>query len=117
MASASIGQVHKAVWSDGREVAVKIQYPGADEALRADLKTMQRMVRVLKQLSPGADVQGVVDELIERTEMELDYRLEADNQRAFAKAYEGHPHFVVPAHRGQRAEGGDPGVDRGHPDV
>jgi predicted unusual protein kinase regulating ubiquinone biosynthesis (AarF/ABC1/UbiB family) len=96
VASASIGQVHKAVWSDGREVAVKIQYPGADEALRADLKTMQRMIGVIKQLAPGADVQGVVDELIERTEMELDYRLEADNQRAFAKAYEGHPHFLVP---------------------
>jgi predicted unusual protein kinase regulating ubiquinone biosynthesis (AarF/ABC1/UbiB family) len=96
VASASIGQVHKAVWSDGREVAVKIQYPGADEALRADLKTMQRMIGVLKQLSPGADVQGVVDELIERTEMELDYRLEADNQRAFAKAYAGHPRFLVP---------------------
>ncbi|MCV7227070.1 macrolide-binding ATPase MABP-1 [Mycolicibacterium komossense] len=97
VASASIGQVHKAIWSDGREVAVKIQYPGADEALRADLKTMQRMVSIFKQLSPGADVQGVVDELIERTEMELDYRLEADNQRAFATAYKNHPHFVVPA--------------------
>jgi predicted unusual protein kinase regulating ubiquinone biosynthesis (AarF/ABC1/UbiB family) len=97
IASASIGQVHKAVWSDGREVAVKIQYPGADEALRADLKTMKRMVSVFKQLSPGADVQGVVNELIERTEMELDYRLEADNQRAFAKGYRDHPHFVVPA--------------------
>ena len=84
------------MWSDGREVAVKIQYPGADEALRADLKTMQRMVSMFKQLSPGADVQGVVDELIERTEMELDYRLEADNQRAFAKAYDGDTHFVVP---------------------
>lgn len=96
IASASIGQVHKAVWADGREVAVKIQYPGADEALRADLKTMQRMVSVLKQLSPGADVQGVVDELIQRTEMELDYRLEADNQRAFAKAYDGDPKFLVP---------------------
>ena len=96
VASASIGQVHKAVWHDGREVAVKIQYPGADEALRADLKTMQRMIGVVKQLAPGADVQGVVDELIERTEMELDYRLEADNQRAFAKAYEGHPHFLIP---------------------
>src|ERR1700760_176591 len=96
VASASIGQVHKAVWSDGREVAVKIQYPGADEALRADLKTMQRMVGVVKQLAPGADVQGIVDELIERTEMELDYRLEADNQRAFAKAYEGHPRFLIP---------------------
>jgi predicted unusual protein kinase regulating ubiquinone biosynthesis (AarF/ABC1/UbiB family) len=97
IASASIGQVHKGVWSDGREVAIKIQYPGADEALRADLKTMKRMVSVFKQLSPGADVQGVVDELIERTEMELDYRLEAENQRAFAKAYKDHPHFVVPA--------------------
>lgn len=96
VASASIGQVHKAVWSDGREVAVKIQYPGADEALRADLKTMQRMVGMLKQLSPGADVQGIVDEMIERTEMELDYRLEADNQRAFAKAYQDHPRFLVP---------------------
>ncbi|KAF3412496.1 ABC1 family protein, partial [Mycobacterium tuberculosis variant bovis BCG] len=77
-------------------MAVKIQYPGADEALRADLKTMQRMVGVLKQLSPGADVQGVVDELVERTEMELDYRLEAANQRAFAKAYHDHPRFQVP---------------------
>jgi predicted unusual protein kinase regulating ubiquinone biosynthesis (AarF/ABC1/UbiB family) len=97
VASASIGQVHKAVWSDGREVAVKIQYPGADEALRADLKTLKRMVSVFRQLAPGADIQGVVDELIERTEMELDYRLEADNQRAFAKAYKDHPHFIVPA--------------------
>jgi predicted unusual protein kinase regulating ubiquinone biosynthesis (AarF/ABC1/UbiB family) len=96
VASASIGQVHRAVWHDGRDVAVKIQYPGADEALRADLKTMQRMVSVFKQFSPGADVQGVVDELIERTEMELDYRQEAENQRAFAKAYTADPHFVVP---------------------
>jgi predicted unusual protein kinase regulating ubiquinone biosynthesis (AarF/ABC1/UbiB family) len=96
VASASIGQVHKAVWSDGREVAVKIQYPGADEALRADLKTMKRLVSVVKQLAPGVDVQGIVDELIERTEMELDYRLEADNQRAFAKAYQDDPHFAVP---------------------
>jgi predicted unusual protein kinase regulating ubiquinone biosynthesis (AarF/ABC1/UbiB family) len=96
IASASIGQVHKAVWSDGREVAVKIQYPGADEALRADLKTIQRLVGVFKQLAPGADVQGVVDELIERTEMELDYRLEANNQRAFAKAYADDPDLAVP---------------------
>ena len=56
----------------------------------------ERLVGVFKQLAPGADVQGVVDELIDRTEMELDYRLEADNQRAFAKAYHGHPHFKVP---------------------
>lgn len=97
VASASIGQVHKGIWSDGREVAVKIQYPGADEALRADLKTIQRLVGVFKQLAPGADIQGIVDELTERTEMELDYRLEAENQRAFAKAYRNDPHFAVPA--------------------
>ena len=54
------------------------------------------MISVVKQLAPGVDVEGVVDELIERTEMELDYRLEAEHQRAFAKAYEGDPHFVVP---------------------
>ncbi|HXO57930.1 MAG TPA: AarF/UbiB family protein, partial [Mycobacterium sp.] len=96
VASASIGQVHKGVWSDGREVAVKIQYPGADEALRADLKTLRRMVGVVKQLAPGVDVEGIVDELISRTEMELDYRLEAEHQRAFAKAYDGDPQFVVP---------------------
>ena len=96
VASASIGQVHRGVWADGREVAVKIQYPGADEALRADLKTMRRLTGILKQIAPGADVQGVVDELIERTELELNYKLEADNQRAFAKAYEVHPHFAVP---------------------
>ncbi|HTM86336.1 MAG TPA: AarF/UbiB family protein, partial [Mycobacterium sp.] len=96
IASASIGQVHRAVWSDGRAVAVKIQYPGADEALRADLKTIRRLTGVFKQLAPGADVQGIVDELIDRTEMELDYRLEADNQRAFAKAYVDDPHIVIP---------------------
>ncbi|WP_293004225.1 AarF/UbiB family protein [Mycobacterium sp.] len=96
VASASIGQVHKGVWSDGRVVAVKIQYPGADEALRADLKTLRRMIGVVRQLAPGVDVEGVVDELIERTEMELDYRLEAEHQRAFAKAYDGHPDFLVP---------------------
>ena len=72
VASASIGQVHKGVWTDGREVAVKIQYPGADEALRADLKTMRRMTSMLKQLAPGADVQAVVDENLKLIAAELD---------------------------------------------
>lgn len=114
IASASIGQVHKAVWADGRPVAVKIQYPGADEALRADLKTIRRLTGIFKQLAPGVDVKGVIDELIERTEMELDYRLEADNQRIFAKAYMRPPPLPHPARRGQRPQDGDPGVDRRH---
>lgn len=95
-ASASIGQVHKAVWSDGREVAVKVQYPGADHALKADLKTLSRMSGLLQKLSPGTDVKAMMDELIDRTEAELDYLGEADNQRAFAKAFDGDPDFVVP---------------------
>ncbi|WP_238422516.1 AarF/ABC1/UbiB kinase family protein [Gordonia sp. 'Campus'] len=95
-ASASIGQVHKGVWSDGREVAVKVQYPGADHALKADLKTLSRMSGLLQRLSPGTDVKAMMDELIDRTEAELDYLGEADNQRAFAKVYDGHPDFLIP---------------------
>jgi len=95
-ASASIGQVHRAVWSDGREVAVKVQYPGADEALRADLRTLQRFAGLFGTVMPGTDVRPVLDELTARTEEELDYRIEADNQRAFARAFDGDPRFVVP---------------------
>ncbi|MDY6809803.1 MAG: AarF/UbiB family protein [Actinomycetota bacterium] len=95
-ASASIGQVHKGVWSDGREVAVKVQYPGADHALKADLKTLSRMSGVIQKMSPGTDVKAMMDELIDRTEAELDYLGEADNQRAFAKAFDGDPDFVIP---------------------
>ncbi|BEK98416.1 AarF/UbiB family protein [Nocardia seriolae] len=95
-ASASIGQVHKAVWSDGRVVAVKVQYPGADEALRADLKTLNRMAGMMSAVIPGADVKPILAEISERTEEELDYRIEAGYQRQFAKAFDGHPRFLVP---------------------
>ena len=95
-AAASIGQVHRAVWSDGRDVAVKIQYPGADHALRADLKTLGRMSGLIQKLSPGTDVKAMVDELIDRTDAELDYLGEAEHQRAFAKAFDGDPNFLVP---------------------
>ncbi|MCF8608514.1 AarF/UbiB family protein, partial [Gordonia sp. HY442] len=95
-ASASIGQVHKGVWKDGRAVAVKVQYPGADHALKADLKTLSRMSGLIQKLSPGTDVKGMFEELIDRTEDELDYISEADNQRAFAKAFDGDPDFVIP---------------------
>ena len=95
-AAASIGQVHRAVWADGRPVAVKVQYPGADHALRADLKTLRRVSGLIQKLSPGTDVKGMVDELIDRTDDELDYIAEADNQRAFAAAFDGDPDFVIP---------------------
>lgn len=95
-ASASIGQVHKAVWADGRVVAVKVQYPGADEALRADLKTLSRMSNLFASVIPGADVKPVLAEITERTEEELDYRNEAAHQRAFAKAFASDPEIVIP---------------------
>lgn len=96
-AAASIGQVHKGRWHDGREVAVKVQYPGAGEALRADLRQLSRVARTLGPLFPGLDVKPLVAEMIERTEEELDYRLEAEAQQAFHEAFVDDPDITVPA--------------------
>ncbi|NLG56015.1 MAG: AarF/ABC1/UbiB kinase family protein, partial [Rhodococcus sp.] len=96
-ASASIGQVHRAVWSDGRDVAVKVQYPGADEALRADLKTLARFAGAFGSMMPGVEVGPIIDEFRERTEEELDYRIEAENQRAFSRAFTGDDRFAIPS--------------------
>ncbi|HWD03641.1 MAG TPA: AarF/ABC1/UbiB kinase family protein [Amycolatopsis sp.] len=95
-AAASIGQVHRATWHDGREVAVKVQYPGADEALRSDLRQLQRFSRLFQAFVPGTDVKPLLAELAERMDEELDYLNEADNQRAFVKAFEGDPEFLIP---------------------
>jgi predicted unusual protein kinase regulating ubiquinone biosynthesis (AarF/ABC1/UbiB family) len=95
-AAASIGQVHKAVWRDGREVAVKVQYPGAEEALRSDLRQLSRLTRLIQPLVPGVEIRPLIAELRERMEEELDYRAEADNQRTFAAAYEGDDQIKVP---------------------
>ena len=95
-ASASIGQVHRAVWHDGRDVAVKVQYPGADEALLSDLRQLQRFSRVFQAFVPGADVKPLLNELRDRMAEELDYRTEADNERAFAAAFDGDKQVFVP---------------------
>jgi predicted unusual protein kinase regulating ubiquinone biosynthesis (AarF/ABC1/UbiB family) len=96
-AAASIGQVHQAVWSDGREVAVKIQYPGAGPALLGDLKQLSRLARMFSSLTPGLDVKPLLVELTKRVAEELDYRLEAQSQSAFASAYDGDEEIRVPA--------------------
>ena len=96
-AAASIGQVHRAVWADGRPVAVKVQYPGADLALDADLRTLQRFSRMFVLVVPGLDASAVIRELRERMLEELDYRAEADRQRAFAAAFAGSDRLAVPA--------------------
>lgn len=97
VASASIGQVHHAVTHDGREVAVKVQYPGVDDAIRADLANVDLLFTATGMLFPGLDPEALVDELKARLVEELDYTLEADNQRLFAAYYEGHPFITVPA--------------------
>ena len=96
-AAASIGQVHRATWSDGRTVAVKVQYPGADEALRSDLRQIRRLSKLFAPLAGGMDVSSLVDELVERTSEELDYTLEAASQQQASEGFAGSAEFVVPA--------------------
>jgi len=95
-AAASIGQVHRGRWHDGREVAVKVQYPGAGEALLSDLRQIGRLARTFGSLVPGMDIKPLVAELRARVAEELDYRLEAQAQSAFAEAFRDDPQFVVP---------------------
>ncbi|SHL23086.1 ABC1 kinase family protein [Streptomyces yunnanensis] len=96
-AAASIGQVHRAVWHDGREVAVKVQYPGAGPALLSDLTQLSRFARLLGPLIPGMDIKPLITELRDRVSEELDYALEAEAQQAHATEFAGDPDVVVPA--------------------
>src|SRR5918999_2064693 len=96
VAAASIGQVHRAELPSGEDVAVKVQYPGVDEAVRADLKNVSAMTKLAVAIAPNLDPKEVAEEVRERVLEELDYRREAANQQRFAKMYEGHPFIVLP---------------------
>jgi predicted unusual protein kinase regulating ubiquinone biosynthesis (AarF/ABC1/UbiB family) len=97
IAAASIGQVHRAMTHDGRAVAVKVQYPGIAETMAADLANVSLLRRMLKVTAPSQDVDALIAELRDRVLEELDYRLEADNQRLLAAYYQGHPTIHIPA--------------------
>ncbi len=96
MAAASIGQVHRAITHDGRAVAVKVQYPGVDAAIRADLDNSAVLINLLRAAFPSLDAAPLVAELRSRIGEELDYRIEARNQTTFVEAFAGHPFIQVP---------------------
>ena len=96
VAAASIGQVYRARLHDGREVAVKVQYPGVGQAVRADLQNLGLIMRVAKRIAPGMDAKAMTAEIRERLTDELDYEHEAQQHRAFARSWRGHPFIFVP---------------------
>jgi predicted unusual protein kinase regulating ubiquinone biosynthesis (AarF/ABC1/UbiB family) len=96
VAAASIGQVYRARLADGRRVAVKVQYPGVAQAVRADLQNLGLILRVAKRFAPGIDPKALASEVRERMGEELDYEHEAQTQRAFARTWRDHPFVVVP---------------------
>jgi predicted unusual protein kinase regulating ubiquinone biosynthesis (AarF/ABC1/UbiB family) len=113
IAAASIGQVYRARLKEdtppgagrqagtlegegGREVAVKVQYPGVASAVRADMQNLDMIMRLLKRMTPALDVKGLASEIKERIVDELDYELEAQNQRSLARIYRGHPFIAIP---------------------
>ena len=96
IAAASIGQVYKAKLHDGRDVAVKVQYPGVAAAVRADMQNLGVILRLMKSVFPGLDVGAMAGEIRERIHEELDYELEAQNQKTLARIFKGHPFIVIP---------------------
>jgi predicted unusual protein kinase regulating ubiquinone biosynthesis (AarF/ABC1/UbiB family) len=96
VAAASIGQVHQAIWRQGQVVAVKIQYPGAGNAIINDFNQLARIGRLFGVLAPGLDIKPLLEELRSRVAEELDYEMEAQAQQAFADAYRDDPDIFVP---------------------
>jgi predicted unusual protein kinase regulating ubiquinone biosynthesis (AarF/ABC1/UbiB family) len=96
IAAASIGQVYRATLTDGRRVAVKVQYPGVAAAVRADMQNLGLILRLAKRIAPGMDPKAIGEEIRSRIQEELDYELEAQNQRTLARIFRGHPFIVIP---------------------
>jgi predicted unusual protein kinase regulating ubiquinone biosynthesis (AarF/ABC1/UbiB family) len=96
VAAASIGQVYRAELHDGRDVAVKVQYPGVAEAVETDLRNAAVLLPLVKRLAPGLDAKAILAELRDRIGEELDYELEAQHHRRVARAFRDHPFILIP---------------------
>jgi predicted unusual protein kinase regulating ubiquinone biosynthesis (AarF/ABC1/UbiB family) len=96
VAAASIGQVYRAVLHDGRDVAVKVQYPGVAEAVETDLRNAAVLLPLIRRLAPGLDAKAILNELRDRIAEELDYELEAQHHRRVVRAFRDHPFIRVP---------------------
>ncbi len=96
IAAASIGQVHRAQLHDGTEVAVKVQYPGIDVAMQADLKNAKAMSLLQRMFFFRTDTKGILAELEQRFLDECNYEQEAAYQKAYYDRFAGHPWIIVP---------------------
>lgn len=95
-AAASIGQVYRAVTHEGREVAVKVQYPGIRTAVRADLKNLALFLRMSKSVVPTLAAREFLHEITHELSQEVDYRQEFASQARVAERYHDHPFIHVP---------------------
>lgn len=95
-AAASIGQVHRARLRSGQEVAVKVQYPGIADAVRADLSSVALVERLGSLLFRGQEPGAFLGEVRERFAEECDYRLEAERQERFRRWWLGRPGIIIP---------------------
>ena len=96
IAAASIGQVYRARTDGGRDVAVKVQYPGVNRAVRSDMQNLGIIMRLMQRMAPGLDAKALAEEIRERIGEELDYELEAANQKRLARVFRNHPFIVIP---------------------
>jgi predicted unusual protein kinase regulating ubiquinone biosynthesis (AarF/ABC1/UbiB family) len=96
LAAASIGQVHRARLLDGRQVVLKVQYPGVEQAIEADLKLSNNLAGMIGMFMPNAEAKPIAAELSERLREELDYERELRNQQLFFELWKGHPLIRVP---------------------
>src|SRR3954467_15068916 len=96
IAAASIGQVYRACTTEGRDVAVKVQYPGVNRAVRSDMQNLGIIMRLMQRMAPGLDTKGMAEEIRERIGDELRHQRQAANQRRLARVYRGHPFVVIP---------------------